>query len=296
MASEPMNENTQFKQVGAHRKAHDSRRMMGRKHDASLAMSEDQASGVVAEVFADIRQRTGSPFVTSVWRVLAADEERLISVWKAARPFVRPHEIACVLRGINDVDPDAFVLGEAIAGTVIRAYTLTNGTVMAALMATLGPTNVAPSQGPEEAPLQSDHISDLQPAPALPLLQDRSSLDPRLLPALDRLDGLGAEAGSPLLHATIWRHLASAAPQATAALAASFSPSEGHAVRLLAERVHAELSAKANALSRGAVTFPVPDSVRHYIDHYVNDPHVTPRVIAAGLMAGAKLSPPISWF
>ncbi len=56
-------------------------------HDPVNALSEAEAIGRTAEIFADIREVMQIPLVTSIWRTLDAVEGGLESTWAATRPI-----------------------------------------------------------------------------------------------------------------------------------------------------------------------------------------------------------------
>ena len=56
-------------------------------HDTVTALAESDATGVTAEIFADIRRTMRIPALTSIWRTMAASEEDLAATWKAVKPL-----------------------------------------------------------------------------------------------------------------------------------------------------------------------------------------------------------------
>jgi AhpD family alkylhydroperoxidase len=53
-------------------------------------VSEEEASGKVAEVFADIKKTKDIDFVPNVWRVLATNPEQLEMFWKRLKSLMHP--------------------------------------------------------------------------------------------------------------------------------------------------------------------------------------------------------------
>ena len=56
-------------------------------HDPVTALSEEDATGRTAEIFAEIREVMQIPLVTSIWRTLAAVDGGLETAWPATRPL-----------------------------------------------------------------------------------------------------------------------------------------------------------------------------------------------------------------
>ena len=55
--------------------------------DPVTAISEAEATGRTAEIFADIREVMQIPLITSIWRVLADFDGGLEAAWAAVRPI-----------------------------------------------------------------------------------------------------------------------------------------------------------------------------------------------------------------
>jgi len=56
-------------------------------YDPVTAVDEKSATGIIAEIFADIREVMGIPLITSIWRGLAGMDNSLEVAWRAARPI-----------------------------------------------------------------------------------------------------------------------------------------------------------------------------------------------------------------
>ncbi len=59
-------------------------------------VTDDQATGRVAEIFADIRKTRGTDFINNFWRALAVDEDLLERTWT---------ELKQVMLMPGDIDP-----------------------------------------------------------------------------------------------------------------------------------------------------------------------------------------------
>jgi AhpD family alkylhydroperoxidase len=53
-------------------------------------VAEAEATGRVAEVFADIKQTKGIDFVPNLWRVLATNPSQLEAVWRSLKELMHP--------------------------------------------------------------------------------------------------------------------------------------------------------------------------------------------------------------
>ena len=56
-------------------------------------ISEEAATGKVAEVFADIKQTKGLKFVPNFWRVLATNPAQLEIVWTRLKAIMHPESV-----------------------------------------------------------------------------------------------------------------------------------------------------------------------------------------------------------
>lgn len=264
---------------------------MSVQHDAALAMPESTVTPEVAAIFAEIRTATRAPFVTSVWRVLAEDEATLRATWAATMPYIDPDATSNALSGIT-LPRVAAVIGSDAAASVVRTYTTVNAGVMRglagalrgsapteALRAGTRPTRPTPLPRTAQQDLPADGVS-------IPRLLERSALHGGDLAAIDRIDQTGAASGTAPLHATIWRHLASAAPGVAAELASAMSAIAPADIDRVTRAVIAALT---HGPPHGSGS-SVPDNIRPYLHYYATDAHVTPRVVALGLIAGRMLT------
>jgi AhpD family alkylhydroperoxidase len=53
-------------------------------------VAEAEATGQVAEIFADIKQTKGIDFVPNLWRVLATNPPQLDAVWRSLKALMHP--------------------------------------------------------------------------------------------------------------------------------------------------------------------------------------------------------------
>lgn len=74
-------------------------------------VDDEQATGEVAEVFADIRRTRGTNFINNFWRALAADPRQLRATWE---------EVKTVMGGDGALDP-------LVKEMIYVAVSVTNG-------------------------------------------------------------------------------------------------------------------------------------------------------------------------
>jgi len=70
-------------------------------HDPVNAISEAEATGRTAEIFADIREVMQIPLVTSIWRTLDAVDGGLESTWAATRPIFQSGQAEALLKKLR---------------------------------------------------------------------------------------------------------------------------------------------------------------------------------------------------
>ena len=64
--------------------------MQDRRVATVRPVAEEQATGKVAEVYADIKRTKGSNFVPNFWRVLATNPDQLEIVWSRLKAIMHP--------------------------------------------------------------------------------------------------------------------------------------------------------------------------------------------------------------
>lgn len=191
--------------------------------DPVAAVSEVEARGEIADVFADIRTTLDVPFVNLVWRHLATIPDGLSWTWNLVRPLYgseRLNEAVAEIHGkiaLPDVGavPPYVLDTSGISGNdratialMLADYAHANGRALVALMAAR-----AALAGPQAADLGTAdrslrkssprHRQDL-PLPALPGLDEIPS---DLLDLVHELNGFG-QTGESRIVASLYRHLA----------------------------------------------------------------------------------------
>ena len=180
------------------------------KHDPLSAISEADATGETAAIFADIRATMRLPMVTSIWRILAGVDGGLPAAWQATKPiFISgyPDLLLEKLREqvhlpIPQQDNQTLNLSEkdlAAIRNIIDAYTRSNSLNLLALTGlVVEPSGKLPDRQPAKASISIPH---------LPTLLEKNEIDPSTWQLLLALNEFGASPDEPGL-ATLWRHLA----------------------------------------------------------------------------------------
>jgi len=258
-------------------------------HDPVSAIAEADATGAVAEIFADIRTTMEIPMLTSIWRTLVAVEDGLASGWAATKPLHLTSQPAAALARIVDRAalpvPEPLVPGQlACAGVpssqvpaaraIIDAYNRSNGMNMVALTALIAAPSGKPPDGPVAPPPA--------PWPALRPLLAQADIDEDTWALLHQINRFGAAADDGGL-ATLWRHLAHW-PGLLALIHAGLAPlqHDGTVERAIGE-VH-DLSQSEGARLAQLRTEPVvlPEPARRMIADYVAKPDRVARMVTLG--------------
>ncbi|MCH9670616.1 MAG: halocarboxylic acid dehydrogenase DehI family protein [Gammaproteobacteria bacterium] len=177
---------------------------------------EPQATGRIAELYADIRDTQGLPIVNLIWRHLATEPDALEWAWTAARPLyasgVAARESAVLLQSLSLPTLGRFPIGMAgalgisandFAGIrrMLETYNKGNGLNLVALSA-LTASNV--SHDATEAPPPPEPEEGTQPLPPIPAL---GALDTDTVDLVHAINQFGMPAGSAPLVASLYRHL-----------------------------------------------------------------------------------------
>ena len=263
------------------------------------AIAEADATGKVAERFADIRQTMEIPLITSVWRILVDFDDGLESAWAITKPLYQSGQPqAALLKMRQEVAwpspapliPSQLSCVGIAAGelpiilAIVDAYNRSNGLNLIALTA-LGAT---PSGAPANHPMPPSPSAWPQLPPLLN--QEAIPLDTwTLLRAIYHLGSDSKKAGV----ATLWRHLAHW-PGLLALIYAGLSPlSQTSAIQHTMQSVQeiarreggriAYLRPDISSLP-GALPGALPDDVRDYITQYASNVH---RMVTIGhIVAG----------
>ena len=198
--------------------------------DAVSAISEAEATGEVAEIFADIRETMQLPLITSIWRVIVDIEGGLRAAWDATKPLYVTGQPEAALRKILDqaslpipepIVPGqlacANVTGEDLAQirSIVDAYNRSNGMNLLALTGLVVPPSGTPANEPLPRPLRA--------WPKLPTLLEKPEIDQATWTLLQHINSIGTAAPSGRGLPTLWRHLARW-PGLLALIHAAFAP------------------------------------------------------------------------
>jgi len=268
-------------------------------HDPVSAISEAEATGEVAAIFADIRQTMHIPLITSIWRTLVDVEGGLNAVWNVAKPMYETGQPAAALVRLREQAvlplPEPLTPGQlACAGVppddlpVIRAlfeaYNRSNGMNLLALTGLVVTPSGAPPNAPGPAPPP--------PWPELPQLLSPADIPPDTWALLQYINRFGAVPGETGL-ATIWRHLAYW-PGLLAVIHAGLAPLQRdgtiqRSTRQVLDMAQAE-GARLAHLRPEIVS--MPEAARQMITNYVTNPGLVARMVAIGHGLARWLQPP----
>jgi hypothetical protein len=176
---------------------------------------ESEATGKVAEIYADIRQVLGTSIVNLIWRNLATIPDALGWTWSAARQLYlgpAPGYAEAVRRAIDLPAVPSFSSDElAAAGlsnddlakirSILDSYHHTNALALVVLSALVM----------HYEPTQQDAVSPSDGAPRplavkLPELPPMQSLKPEVVHLIEELNGFGEDTDKSLI-ASMYRHL-----------------------------------------------------------------------------------------
>ena len=257
--------------------------------DPVSAIAETEATGEVANIFADIRSTMEIPLLTSIWRSLVSVDGGLVATWAAAKPLYLTGQPEAALGRIMGrttlpvLEPlvpgqlsCAGVLPEelSLVRGIIDAYNRSNGMNMVALTALVAT--------PGSAPSSNEPPSSHSVWPTLPPLLAKADIDPETWTKLNEINCFGSVGNGGGL-ATLWRHLAHW-PGFLAVIHTSLAPQHrnGKLVNAIGQ-VH-ELAQKEGAslanLRSNPVTFPTP--ARKMVENYVAIPGAVTRMVTIG--------------
>ncbi len=182
------------------------------------ALAEADATGEIADIFADIRQTMELPLITSIWRVLVDIEDGLPTAWNATKPLYQTGQPQASLvkmrEQISLPHPEPFTRSQLSCigispndlpsiRAILNAYNRSNGLNLMALTALV----VNPAGIPANEPVPPSP----RPWPPLPPLLAQSDISTDTWTLLEDIARLhqrhDTQSRNPTI-ATIWRHLA----------------------------------------------------------------------------------------
>ncbi len=257
--------------------------------DPVSAISEAEATGEIAMIFADIRETMQLPLLTSIWRTLVAIPGGLPAAWAAAKPLFETGQPAAVLLQFREQAllpiPEALVPGQlACAGvlaqdlpairSVIDAYNRSNGLNLMALTGLISAPSGAPPRRPIPPPLPS--------WPELPPLLAETDMTVDTWTLIQHINRFGAKTAVSGL-ATLWRHLAQW-PGLLALVHAGFAPLEqdGTIKGSVLHTLQFVQSAGTGIAQLRQQPASMPAAAHEMIESYVLDPGKVARMVAIG--------------
>jgi len=266
--------------------------------DPVPAVTEAEATGETAAIFADIRAVYRVGVVNLIWRHLATIPDALPWAWRAIRPLYVDGTIARAATAfrsslrppaLSHVPSEVFAtLGLSSAdliqiGGVLAAYDRTNSMALIALTAASGKSVIAgeglpPTTSPDQP--SEDDIT-------LPTLTPVNAMPPHVAALVTRLNRLGTDAEKPIL-ASMYRHLSHWPPYLGLAWAALAPLDSSRALHTAI----AETSAHARTLAGGIPmeAIPPPPGALEAIAPFIGD--VLPRMVAICGMLHAMTTAP----
>ena len=266
--------------------------------DPIPAVTEAEATGETAAIFADIRTSYRVGAVNLIWRHLATIPDALPWAWQAIRPLYVDGTIeqeAAAFRtslrtpGLPLVPSEVFAAVGLSAGDLVRissvleAYDRTNSMALIALTAVCAAT-VRPVEGPASPTLRSAAPDgDI----ALPALTPLNAMPAHVAALVARLNTFGTDADKPIL-ASMYRHL-SHWPSYMGLAWAALAPLNG------SRALHAAIAAtSAHATTIAARIFmhagPPPPGAREAIAPFIAD--VLPKMVTICGMLHAMTTAP----
>ena len=200
------------------------------RRDPVSAISEAEATGETAQIFADIRETMQLPLITSIWRTIVDVEGGLRAAWGAAKPLFLTGQPEASLQKILDQSslpaPEPIVPGQLACANVtgddlakirsiVDAYNRSNGMNLLALTGLVVPPSGTPADEPLPRPLSS--------WPRLPALLEKPGIDEATWTLLQHVNSIGLASPGARAIATLWRHLARW-PGLRAVIHAAFAP------------------------------------------------------------------------
>jgi hypothetical protein len=184
--------------------------------DSVPSIAEAEATGEVAEIYADIRTTLGTSVVNLIWRNLATEPGALRWTWSTVRPLylgaAAPHAEAVrrtlSLPAVPQLSADTLTaagLDPAALATIrsiLDSYYHTNALALVVLSALL--ERYDPSAGEMARPSDTVSVSGKTKLPALPTMAALPSEVQRLIAELNEF----GEDNSAYLIASMYRHLA----------------------------------------------------------------------------------------
>jgi hypothetical protein len=265
-------------------------------NDPVPAVAEADATGEIAQIFAEIRQVLGVGTVNLIWRHLATIPGALLWAWGRLRPIYIDGSIAgeaaklrrtLVLPALPDIPAAIFAAADlsdwdlASIRSILTAYDRTNPMALIALSALPGQVDSTPYT--HHAGLLGTSPAEPQVALPLPLLLTLADASPTTAELVLTLNRLGARRKDPVL-ASMYLHLAHW-PRYLALAWAMIAPldADGRLARAISNAVSLArasapgIGARLPVLSNGALEPVVRTAVREALERFAGD--VIPKMV-----------------
>lgn len=274
------------------------------KADALAVISERDARGEIADIYADIRATMCLPVVNLVWRHFATLDGGLRYAWDALRPLYASGAAeqagarlvaGLALPRLPEV-PESVLMGagvdrddRAVVIALLDSYNRGNALNLCVLSALLA----APDAAPDAAPVQA--VADL-PTPAVPIppMPELDDMAPAVRALVWQVNTMGQPEGDRIL-ASAWKHL-SPWPGFLALCWALLAPlqRDGQLATAIGHTRSAALveGSRLAAQCGGDATSPAADAVRQVAGEFVQRAIV--RMVPAILMLRRAMPDPVN--
>ena len=178
-------------------------------YDPVTAVSEDQATGKIAEIFLDIKKTMQIPLITSIWRGLAGMNNSLEEIWILTKPIYLSGtpELALnhMLNSISFPIPTKFnseifnVKDLKHIKDIIKVYTKSNGMNLMALSAFI--------KSEYKPRVVISNITPKIVQASFPRLLNKEEISNKNWEIVKKVNSLGGIKNKDNHVATLWRHL-----------------------------------------------------------------------------------------
>ena len=264
--------------------------------DPTKAIEESEATGEVADLFAEIREVMGIPLVTSIWRCLAGVPDALPTTWAAVRSLMASGELAaleCELRSTVALPiPDPLTANDLISAgataadrktvlKVVDAYNRSNCRNLIAITALLrNPISDRPV-----IPVSAEP-PNWSPFPRLTPPADISPDQWTLLRATTTIGAAKTNSHIP----TLWRHLLDWPGILTTAVARYDTPTMHQSLVSAVEDLTQWVESNAPRLSHLIDQSPqIPAPAREMLTNYIGPQPSVARMCTVGCSAAQWL-------
>jgi hypothetical protein len=267
-------------------------------YDTVTALSEADATGEIAEIFADIRQTMEIPLLTSIWRILVDFECGLSTTWNAVKPlYATQQPEAALARLRHDAE---FPMLEAILPTELRDADV-SGEELPAIKAIVAAYNRSNSLNlltqtaiviePSEKYAAYQQTPPAEQFPALPALPTRDEIDDQVWKTVLKVNDYGTSEDDRGL-ATFYRHLAHW-PGLLELMDSKLAPTrDSGSIERCAKSVFAvirEEGARMAHLRDDRQVAAIPQDAFDKVATYVSTPHTVTRIVSIGTGIGRWL-------